>query len=123
MSQMRRFEAVTRNILGTERIKTPRRTVSAFDWLQAEVDRFVKDGIEAWIEEVASSPADKPEYRLVRVVEKEVRTMPLKRGKSRKVVSANINELKESGRPQDQAVAIALNQAGLAKKTKKKKSR
>lgn len=37
--------------------------------------------------------------------------MPLKRGKSRKVVSANIRELVDSGRPQKQAVAIALHTA------------
>lgn len=37
--------------------------------------------------------------------------MPLKSGKSRAVVSANIRELVDSGRPQKQAVAIALEKA------------
>jgi len=37
--------------------------------------------------------------------------MPLKKGKSKKTVSANIRELRRSGRPQKQAVAIALRQA------------
>jgi hypothetical protein len=37
--------------------------------------------------------------------------MPLKKGKSKKSVSANIRELIHTGRPQKQAVAIALNVA------------
>lgn len=41
--------------------------------------------------------------------------MPLKAGKSHKVISANIRELAESGRPPKQAVAIALQKAGKAK--------
>ena len=37
--------------------------------------------------------------------------MPLKAGKSRQVVSANIRTLMHEGRPQAQAVAIALSEA------------
>lgn len=42
--------------------------------------------------------------------------MPLKSGKSSKVVSENIKELMRSGRPQKQAVAIALKKKKESKK-------
>lgn len=46
--------------------------------------------------------------------------MPLKKGKSDKVVSENIKELMHTGRPQKQAVAIALKKAGRSKFSKLK---
>ena len=49
--------------------------------------------------------------------------MPLKKGKSKKTISANIRELRKAGRPQDQAVAIALSTARGGKKRPKKKVR
>jgi hypothetical protein len=42
--------------------------------------------------------------------------MPLKKGSSQKVVSSNIKTEIAAGRPQKQAVAIALNTARKGKK-------
>ena len=46
--------------------------------------------------------------------------MPLKKGRSRATVSSNIRTEIAHGKPQRQAVAIALRQAGLSKKKRKK---
>lgn len=45
--------------------------------------------------------------------------MPLAKGKSKKVVSKNIREMKKAGYPQSQAVAAALTRAGKSKRQKK----
>ena len=45
--------------------------------------------------------------------------MPLKKGKSKKAIAANIRTEMHAGKPQQQAIAIAMSKAGMSKRKKK----
>jgi hypothetical protein len=44
--------------------------------------------------------------------------MPLKKGKSEKVIGSNIREMIHAGHPQKQAIAAAMRSAGKRRKKK-----
>ncbi len=77
--------------------------LSGYDWTGARsiVDRAVKGAISR----ATGSPRTQSVQRIPG-------TMPLKKGSSPGTISENIRELVHSGRPQNQAIAIAHRKAG-----------
>jgi hypothetical protein len=49
--------------------------------------------------------------------------MPLQKGKSKKVISNNIAIERNAGKPEKQAIAIAMSEAGKIRKKKPKKNK
>lgn len=47
--------------------------------------------------------------------------MPLLHGSSKEIISQNISELRHSGYPEKQSIAIAYSKAGKSRKKKKSK--
>lgn len=46
--------------------------------------------------------------------------MPLRKGSGKKTISANISELRHSGYPKDQAIAVSYDYARRSKKRRKR---
>jgi hypothetical protein len=49
--------------------------------------------------------------------------MPLKKGKSKKTVASNIRTEMKAGKPQKQAIAIAMSKSGKSNKTKRNRKK
>ena len=45
--------------------------------------------------------------------------MPLKKGRSKATISSNIRTEMHAGKPQKQAIAIAMSKAGMSRRSKK----
>ena len=69
-----------------------------------------------WSISLTTYPALTSENKLQSGATIAFNAMPLKSGKSKAVVSANIKTEMKAGKPQKQAVAIAMSKAGMSNK-------
>lgn len=90
-------------------------------------DRLLRLFVRSAIRKTLLDITDKP-FTMYLPSFKKDRTMPIDPGKSRATLSKNIRKEMLKGKPQNQAIAIAMNKAGMSKgnskaKAKKGKSR
>jgi hypothetical protein len=89
------------------------------DDTQATMQKLLAGGKPANTFEMTVADSLGIAYKKGGIVKKD-EAMPLKSGKSQKVISQNIRTEIKAGRPQKQAIAIALSKAGKSNKQKGK---
>ena len=72
-----------------------------------------------WLSNQIGKLLNKLGAKKIKLNKKRKKKMPLKKGKSKKIISSNIREMRKTGHPQKQAVAAALSTARKSKKRKK----
>ena len=89
-------------------------TIEKCEQENSELENTLKEKLHT-----ANNLIPSEECQLYLRANKRIYIMPLKKGSSRKAVSENIAELEKSGRPDKQAIAIALSEAKRSKRRKK----
>lgn len=84
--------------------------MNAADWLAHHAERYKLPSLDA-----ATFILYDPKRQIVAKSEGRM-SNPLRKGRSRAVISSNIRELMHAGHPQRQAIAIAFREAGLSRR-------